>query len=169
MLQIPYAYEGGFAVASSNTASFTTRCRALWVGAAGTVSVRAAHGSAFTYQGVPAGTYLFGNFVGVNETGTSAASMIARTCRSASSAIMAKRKRRASFPTGAMAGPTGRRTRNPGSSVKRLRLSCARPAEGSDRRRSLFPLRRDDDTVEEASTTHGANRQSHLLSLIIRQ
>ena len=64
-------------VSSSNTTSLSPRTRALWIGGAGNISVVFESGSAVTIENIPDGTLLPLRVSRVNETGTSATSILA--------------------------------------------------------------------------------------------
>ena len=68
---------GATPVSSSNTTSLTPRARALWIGGAGNVSVEFDNGSSATIENIPDGTLLPVRVTRVNETGTSATSILA--------------------------------------------------------------------------------------------
>ena len=68
---------GATPVTSSNTTSLTPRARALWIGGAGNVSAVFDNGSEATVENIAAGSLLPMRVVRVNETGTSATSILA--------------------------------------------------------------------------------------------
>lgn len=66
------------AVSPSDTVSFVGgACRAIWVGGAGTVVAIMADGTTGTFVGVPAGSVLPIQATRVNNTSTTATSMVA--------------------------------------------------------------------------------------------
>lgn len=65
------------AVTSSNTTNLSPMARGLWIGGAGNVSVVFDSFSEVTIEGIPAGTLLPVRVRRVNQTGTSATSILA--------------------------------------------------------------------------------------------
>lgn len=70
----PNTAEVTVAVTPSDTVAQPVPFRALWVGAAGNISITFGDGTSFTFVGVPAGFFPHGG-VRVNATGTTAASI----------------------------------------------------------------------------------------------
>jgi hypothetical protein len=67
--------ESGAAVTPSDSTQI--RCMVLYVGGAGTVAVEAADGTALTFVGVPAGSFIPLQCRRVLSTGTTATSIVA--------------------------------------------------------------------------------------------
>lgn len=65
------------AVTPSNTASISTKARAIYVGTAGDVAMVNARGTAVTFKAVLAGTVLPVQTTRVNATGTTATDIVA--------------------------------------------------------------------------------------------
>jgi hypothetical protein len=65
-----------FAVVPSDTVAFTRNVRGLYIGSAGNVVAVTLAGTAVTFTGVPAGTFLPIEVLRVNATGTTAGSIV---------------------------------------------------------------------------------------------
>lgn len=65
-------------VTKSDSVDFANVCSAIYVGTTGDVAaVAAGNNTAYLHKAVPAGSYIFGRFRRVNNTGTTAADMLA--------------------------------------------------------------------------------------------
>ena len=67
----------GAAVTPNDSTDLPVASKRLWVGGAGNVALVTVVGTALTYTGVPAGTYLHVRAARVKATGTSATNIVA--------------------------------------------------------------------------------------------
>lgn len=69
--------DDGAAVTPNDSANLPIASKRLWIGGAGTVALVTVKGTALTYAGVPAGTYLNVRAQQVKLTGTTATNIVA--------------------------------------------------------------------------------------------